>query len=278
MIETLNFKKYTEWILILILGCLAVSTSSFPSTYQYIYIGFLFSILIICRIVTSLRRYKNYMDALFIVVFIYVFYSTPIYKSIASFGKKVFFSIFGMNEMVENVAQNSVFGLLWIILPIVLILLQKDSLKELFIKKGKKMGWIVGFSLLFILIITSLLIAHNKGVQLKILISLFPLGLTYALINAIKEEILFRGLIFRRILPFGFIFSLICQFFMFGLIHLLYGGGEGMGFAGLILSGILGVILALMTKKFDSLASPILFHAGLDFLLFMGVLVPQFYS
>jgi membrane protease YdiL (CAAX protease family) len=65
---------------------------------------------------------------------------------------------------------------------------------------------------------------------------------------------------------------------MFGLIHLLYGGGEGMGFAGLILSGILGVILALMTKKFDSLASPILFHAGLDFLLFMGVLVPQFYS
>jgi membrane protease YdiL (CAAX protease family) len=231
-----------------------------------------------CRIITSLRRYKNYMDALFIVVFIYVIYSTPIYKSFASVGKKAFFSIFGTSEMVENVAQNSVFGLLWIILPIVLILSQKNSIKELFIKKGKKTGWIVGFSLLFIFIITSLLIAYNKGVRVKIIISLFPLGLTYALINAIKEEILFRGLIFSRILPFGFIFSLICQFFMFGLIHLLYGGGEGMGFAGLILSGILGVILALMTKKFDGLASPILFHAGLDFLLFMGVLVPQFYS
>lgn len=111
------------------------------------------------------------------------------------------------SDLVSKIADNSVSGFLWIFLPILFVLPQGDSFKKIYIKSGKRNGLILGASLLVILIGVALLIAFRSSVRFYVYLSLIPPGLTFAVINAIKEEVLYRGLIFGRTLPFGFVFA-----------------------------------------------------------------------
>ena len=275
----ISIKKYFSWIAILVLSTTAITLSSYPLLFRYIFIGSIFLLLIIARLIPSLKEYGRILDAFFIVVLVYFLPLTRLVAHVERAGERLFLGIFGKNSLVEMVAANSMSGIIWwILLPIILILMEGDSPKDIFIKTGKKKGWIIGASLLLIFIIAAFIAAYLSQLKMNAYLPLVPLGITFALINSIKEEVLYRGLIFNRTLRFGFIFALICQFLWFGLIHMLYSGGEGMGLPGLIMGGILGLILAWLTKKFDSLACPILIHIGLDFVLFMTVMVPQFYS
>ena len=275
----LSIKKYLAWMAILVLGTVTVTLDSFTSIFRYSFISLIFLLLIICRIIPFLKEYNHVIDAFFIVVLVYFLPLARLINNFEQVGEKLFFLIFGRNNLVEMIAANSMSGIIWwILLPIILILIEGDSPKDIFIKKGKKKGWIMGAFLLLILIIVAFMVASMSKIKMNVYLSLLPLGITFAVINSIKEEVLYRGLIFSRTIRFGFIFALICQFFWFGLVHMLFSGGEGMGFRGLIGAGILGLILAWLTKKFDSLACPILFHIGLDFTLFMTLMVPQFYS
>lgn len=277
--NSISIKKYFSWIAILVLGTVAITLSSYPLVFRYIFIGSIFLLLIIARLIPSLKEYGRILDAFFIVVLVYFLPLARLVAHVERAGERLFFVIFGKNSLVEMVAANSMSGIIWwILLPIILILIEGNSPKDIFIKKGKKKGWIIGTLLLLIFIISAFTAAFMSRIEMNVYLSLLPLGITFALINSIKEEVLYRGLLFSRTLRFGFIFALICQFLWFGLIHMLYSGGEGMGFPGLIMGGILGLILAWLTKKFDSLACPILIHMGLDFVLFMTVMLPQLYS
>ena len=60
-------------------------------------------------------------------------------KYFAGTGQELFFQIFGENDLVKGVADNSISGLLWIFLPIILVLLERDSLKSIFIQ-GRLQG------------------------------------------------------------------------------------------------------------------------------------------
>jgi membrane protease YdiL (CAAX protease family) len=199
------------------------------------------------------------------------------YKTFRSGGREFFYQIFGENDLVKGVADNSIGGLLWIFLPIILVLLERDSPRSIFIKKGKKKGWIVGVSLLLILLAVASIIAWRSNTSLKVYLSLLPLGLTYAVLNSIKEEILYRGLLFGRTLKFGFGFSLVCQCLWFSLIHILYSGAEGKGFGMFFGVGVFAILAAWMTKKFDSLVCPVLVHTGIDLIIFVST-IPHNYS
>ena len=277
--NSIGIKKYLTWIAILVLGTVAITLSSYPLVFRYIFIGSIFLLLIIARLIPSLKEYGRIFDAFFIVVLVYFLPLTRLVAHVERAGERLFFVIFGRNSLVEMVAANSMSGIIWwILLPIILILMEGDSPKDIFIKKGKKKGWIIGALLLLVFIVSAFIAAYLSQLKMNAYLPLLPLGITFALINSIKEEVLYRGLLFSRTLRFGLIFALICQFLWFGLIHMLYSGEEGWGFPGLIMGGIFGLISAWLTKKFDSLACPILIHMGLDFVLFMTVMIPQFYS
>jgi len=270
-------EKYFAWIAILGLGTIAVTLGSFPNLFRYFYVVCIILLLIMARIAPSLRKYRFVLDAFFVIVLIWYLPLLSIYGKFHSSGKELFFRIFGKNDLVKMVADNSISGLLWILLPIILVLLERDSLKSIFIKKGKKNGWLVGAFLLLILMAVGFFIAWRSDIHLKVYFSLLPLGLSFAVINAIKEEVLYRGLVFGRTLRFGFVFALLCQFLWFALIHILYSGAMGRNFGMFVGIGTFAVLSAWMTRKFGSLACAVLVHAGIDFIIFITS-VPHYHS
>ena len=274
-----SIKIFFSWIAILVVGTAAITLSSFSLPLRYGYIAFIFLLLIICRLPPSLKEYRHMADAFFIVVLVYFVPLARLVGHVERAGERIFYQIFGRNSLVEMVAANSMSGIIWwILLPIILVIIEGDRLKDIFIKVGKRRGWMVGGVILLAFIIAGFIAAFMSEIEMRVYFSLLPLAITFALINSIKEEILYRGLLFGRTLRFGFLFALVCQFLWFGLIHMLYSGGTGWGFRGLLMGGVAGVILAWLTKKFESLACPILIHMGLDFVLFMAVMIPQFHS
>jgi len=265
----MNSEKFFGWIGILGLGTIAVALGSFPDLFRYFYVVCIILLLIVARIVPSLKKYRFVLDAFFVIVLIWLLPLLSVYGRFHSSGKKLFFQVFGENDIVEMVADNSISGLLWIFLPIIFVFLERDAFKSIFIKKGKKNGWIVGAFLLLILIAAGFFIAWRSDISLKVYFSLLPLGLTFAVINGVKEEVLYRGLVFGRTLQFGFIFALLCQFVWFALIHILYSGAMGKNFGMFVGIGAFAVLSAWMTRKFDSLACAVLMHAGIDFIIFV---------
>ena len=223
----MKLEKYFAWIGILALGTTAVTLGSFPFVFRYSFFAFLVFLLIAARMIRILKKYIRVLDVFFIIALIWHLPLLTYHKMFRSAGREFFYQIFGENDLVKAVADNSISGLLWIFLPIILVFLERDTLKSIFIKKGEKKGWIVGASLLLLLMAVASIIAWRSSASPKIYLSLLPLGCVFAVLNSVKEEVLYRGLLFSRTLQFGFGFSLLCQCLWFSLIHILYSGAGG---------------------------------------------------
>ena len=240
---------------------------SFPPLFRYLFAA-LFVVLLAAVWTTSrFKKYRRVLDALFILVLLWFLPLIPFYKEFLAAAKEPFFLVFGRSDLVNEVANNSTGGLFWILLPIILVLIERDSLKDIFISKGKLWGWAVGFSTMLILMAVGVVIALHSGLEPNVFLTFVPLGIAFALINAVKEEVLYRGLIFSRTLKFGFLFALFCQLSWFLLIHALYsGGGKSIG----MIMGVsfFAVVASWLTKKTESVACAVLAHAGIDFIIF----------
>ena len=270
-----KIERYLAWAAIFVLGSIAVTLGSFPVLFRHIFaLGFALC-LVGVRLIPPLKIYSRVLDALFVFVFIWYLPYLSLYKKFILLGKDVFYWIFKESDAVSHVADNSLSGLFWIFLPLVLVFLEKDSLKTIFLKKGKTAGWIIGGIFLILLVAAALVIALSTALDFNLYLSLFPLGLTFAVINAFKEEILYRGLIFGRTIRFGFVYALICQFVWFSLIHLLYSGAGQKSFGMIIGVGVFSLFSAWMTKRYDSVACPVMVHTGIDFIIFIAS-VPQY--
>ena len=99
-----------------------------------------------------------------------------------------------------------------------------------------------------------------------------PWLLIFALANAAQEELLFRGLFLRKLQPFfGKFLSNALIVFVFTLVH------QGVNYTSDQL-GFLAVLTLLafawgwLTQKTDSIWGSILFHAGLDIPVILGIL------
>ena len=268
--NTRELEKYMTWIGILVLGSMAVTLGSFPIVFRHVFaLGFVI-LLIVVRISPQLKTYIRVLDSLFVFVLIWHLPYLSIYKKLLTLGKDIFYWAFGKNDAVSHVADNSMSGLFWILFPILLVVLERDSLKVIFLRKGKKEGWIVGGIILLILLAVALVIILRSDLDFSVYLFFLPLGITFAIINAFKEEFLYRGLIFGRTLQFGFVYALLCQFLWFALIHILYSGAAGKSLGMFMGVGIFSLLSAWLTKKFDSLACPILIHTGIDFIIFVS--------
>lgn len=140
--------------------------------------------------------------------------------------------------------------------------------KRLFKNKGSFRQWskefllMNGFSMLTLLVIMIL-----SSIFIMLTGKSFPQGsfeydlseisgwvllLYVCVLGPVVEEIMFRGVILRTLKKYGHMFAIISSALMFGLFHMYVEQGAH--------AFVLGVILAYVSLKYDSLFVPILFH------------------
>jgi uncharacterized protein len=150
------------------------------------------------------------------------------------------------------------------------------SLGSIYIQKGNlKQGLIIGLIAFAICVAGSIPMAFlmfNPGdLSFTRVLSWSPWILVSVLANAAQEELLFRGLFLRKLQPFlGRLLSNILIVVVFTLLHkgVTYSSNDYMFLAILI---PLGLAWGYLMQKTDSVWGSILFHAGTDIPIFLGI-------
>jgi membrane protease YdiL (CAAX protease family) len=159
---------------------------------------------------------------------------------------------------------------------IALTLLSGGSLGSIYIQKGNlKLGLSIGLVTFALAALGSPWMASTlfKGQNLTIVRVLpwVPWLLIFVLANAAQEELLFRGLFLRKLQPFfGKFLSNLLIVFVFTMLH------QGANYTSSDL-GFLAVLFPLalawgyVMQKTDSIWASILFHAGMDIPVILGI-------
>lgn len=165
-----------------------------------------------------------------------------------------------------------------IVIVCVIILFTKmsrSSLGSIYIQKGNlKPGLIIGLSTFFLAAAGSIPMANlfnARDLSLARILPWTPWLLIYILANATMEELLFRGLFLRKLEPFfGKILSNFMIAFVFTVIH---GSVNYTADRYLFLAILFPLALAwgYIMQKTDSLWGSILFHAGMDIPIMLGI-------
>jgi membrane protease YdiL (CAAX protease family) len=151
----------------------------------------------------------------------------------------------------------------------------RGSLGSIYIQKGKlKWGLIIGLGTFFLAVLGSIPMAslfNAKDLTLERIIPWIPWLLIAALSNGVMEEIMFRGLFLRKLEPFAGKFGANCLVaFVFTFLH---GTVSYTADIGLFLALVIPLALAwgYIMQKTDSVWASILFHAGMDIPIFLGM-------
>ncbi len=165
-----------------------------------------------------------------------------------------------------------------VIVSVVIILtrLAGGSLGSIYIQKGNlKLGLIIGLSTFILAAAGSIPMASSlfKGQALEFsrIIPWIPWILIFVLANASMEEILFRGLFLRKLEPFfgKFISNFLIAFIFTGL-HLFasYTSDQYLFIAILF---PLALLWGYIMQKTDGIWGSVLFHAGMDIPVIIGI-------
>jgi len=164
---------------------------------------------------------------------------------------------------------------------IALTLLSGGSLGSIYIQKGNlKLGLSIGLVTFALAALGSPWMASTlfKGQNLTIvrILPWLPWLLIFVLANAAQEELLFRGLFLRKLQPFfGKFLSNLLIVFVFTMLH------QGANYTSSDL-GFLAVLFPLalawgyVMQKTDSIWASILFHAGMDIPIILGIFSNSF--
>ena len=164
-----------------------------------------------------------------------------------------------------------------VIIPIVILTkVTKKDLGSIYLRKGKlKLGLTIGIILfLFFLgtsVWTSTLLYEGKNLTFNKLIAWLPWILVFVFSNGVKEEIQFRGFFLKKYETFlGVDPSNLLQSMIFALAHI----GETYSpvmILFLFIVFLLGLAFGGVIQKTDSLIGSILFHAGTDIPVILGI-------
>jgi membrane protease YdiL (CAAX protease family) len=175
------------------------------------------------------------------------------------------FSLLKLNEFVVSVCTVIVFTRL-----------SGNSLGSIYIQKGNlKQGLIIGSVAFLIAAIGAPFIApvlfQARNLTFGRIIGWLPWILIFVFSNAALEEILYRGLFLRKLEPFfGKFFSSFLIAFVFTVLHLgvSYTVNQYIFLALLV---PLALVWGWITQKTDSVWGSILFHAGMDIPVILGI-------
>jgi membrane protease YdiL (CAAX protease family) len=154
--------------------------------------------------------------------------------------------------------------------------LSGGSLRSIYIQKGNlKLGVLIGLIAFFIAaagsIPMSALLFKGQNLTLTRITQWIPWLLIFVLANATLEELLFRGLFLQKLEPFyGRFLSNFMIAFVFTLLH---GGATYMSDQYIFLAVVFPLALAwgYITQKTNALWGSILFHAGMDIPIMLGI-------
>jgi membrane protease YdiL (CAAX protease family) len=154
-------------------------------------------------------------------------------------------------------------------------LLSGNSLGSIYIQKGNlKLGLIIGLIAFFIFVIGAIPMAslfNARDLGLARVIPLIPWILMYVLANGSMEELLFRGLFLRKLQPLlGSFLSIFVIAFIFTGLHswVSYTADQRLFLA---VTFPLALALGYIMQKTDSIWGSILFHAGMDIPIMLGI-------
>jgi membrane protease YdiL (CAAX protease family) len=149
------------------------------------------------------------------------------------------------------------------------------SLGSIYIQRGNlKLGLTIGivtFSLAAALSIPMASLFQAQNLILERIIPWIPWVLIFVLANGAMEEILFRGLFFRKLEPFfGKFFSNLMIAFIFTGIH---GAATYTSDQYIFLAILFPLALSwgYIMQKTDAVWGSILFHAGMDIPIILGI-------
>ncbi len=159
---------------------------------------------------------------------------------------------------------------------IALTLLSGGNLGSIYIQKGKlKMGLTIGFTTFILAAVgaipMAMLLFKGEGLTLARVLPWTPWVLIYVLANGTLEEIMFRGLFLRKLEPFvGKFMAVLLIALVFTVLH------QGAYYTSdqyIFLAAVFPLALAwgYITQKTDGVWASILFHAGMDIPIVLGL-------
>jgi uncharacterized protein len=164
---------------------------------------------------------------------------------------------------------------------IVLTKLSCNSLDSIFLKKGNiKLGIIVGLIGFFIFALTAIPVAqfmfNGQNLGLERVIGWLPWIIPIVLLNGVREELLYRGLFLKKYeVKLGSKTSNLLQAIIFSLSHSVAGVGLNTYtpfiWALVIFTFALGLAWGYIMQRTNSIIGSVLFHAGTDIPVFIGI-------
>jgi membrane protease YdiL (CAAX protease family) len=165
-----------------------------------------------------------------------------------------------------------------------LIILQRvsgDKPHDIFISKGNtRLGLILGLAGFIIFALVSIPLATSQfqaqDLSINRVLTWSPLLLVMVLANGVREELLYRGIFLKKYEPvFGLRCSNLLQAIIFSLSHSVAGRGNVTYTPFLIVlilqTFLLGLAWGYIMQRTDSMLGSILFHAGSDIAIFLGI-------
>jgi len=165
--------------------------------------------------------------------------------------------------MLDKLSQFIAIGI-----PILLLaLFYKDKLSALYIQKGRpKLLIIIGLSTFIFFVVSGFLLSLQKSSMEKTF-AVFPWLFAFSALNALMEELWFRGLFLKKFEPFlGMHLSILLTSIIFSIPHFFarYISGIGMSFMFFALVFSLGMASGYIIYRTQSIWGAVIFHAGYD--------------
>jgi membrane protease YdiL (CAAX protease family) len=156
-----------------------------------------------------------------------------------------------------------------------------NTLSSIFLKKGNiKLGLIIGLTGFFFFALTSIPAAQylfqGQNLTLEKVVAWLPWILPIVLLNGVREELLYRGLFLKKFEEkLGLKTSNLLQAIIFSLSHSVAGVGLNAYtpfiWVLVIFTFSLGLIWGYTMQRTNSVIGSILFHAGTDIPVFIGI-------
>jgi len=163
-------------------------------------------------------------------------------------------------------------SLLRVTVVLILMAIAGAGWHSIYLQKGNlRLGLAVGLPAFLVLAAVAFLPLANQAGMADRLVKLLPWILLFVLSNGFAEELLFRGLLLKRVEPFlGKSLSNLLTAIVFTLLHFpVTYVPDRIPF--LVGTFLLALIWGALMQKTDSLWGSALFHAGADCLIIFGV-------
>lgn len=180
-------------------------------------------------------------------------------------------SPWGGGTTVENRTVNVVVYSILVVVPLlVLSRATSRSLDSIYVKTGNlRSGLLIGaITFLFFLVTcvpASVFVFGGQEPTSEQLMAWAPWLAVFIFVNALKEELLWRGLFLRKYETFvGYDPANLLQAIIFGFAHFYTSSNLLVPLVLVVIAFVLGLGFGAAMQKTDSIIAPILFHAGSD--------------